>query len=199
MQGMQSAYCIPSDEISPEQHLVRRRMLIQAGLQKAIRNRVIGEEGEASFRDALPSDLGMTSLEWRTPPLQADTFTIFISYELRATQVLVMYGIAQEDANPAVTIMRVSVAQKAYTYGLIALQRLYAHLVLEKGKCRKEAMLAEPILFAPPQNVIIEVGSRKDKPEGDLLIPLFLTLDPKGVFLSCPDSKQMVTPRGFGP
>jgi hypothetical protein len=147
-------------------------------------HKVLINTGEASIRDALPADLGLIHMEWRTPGLRQDTFTRYIDHSLSNNQVLVMYGVAQEDTDPAATVMKVSQGQNVgMVYSLIELQRLYTRVVIEKGKCRHESMLTEPVWFAPMQHILIDVGARRDKPEGDQLIPLFLVVGPKGTHI----------------
>jgi hypothetical protein len=148
---------------------------------RALATRVVENEKEVSVRDALPGDLGLPTLEWRTPPLLKGQFSLWVDYTLPPDEVLVMYGIAQEDADPAACGVRVCHGDDGqFELNMIALQRLYAQVVIEEGKCRHEAMLAMPIYFDPAKHIQILVGSREDKPGGDKLIPLFLSFKPRG-------------------
>jgi hypothetical protein len=183
---VREAQCIPTDLVGPEQHSKLMRSVKELLLIRGLTRRVIPCQLEGAIRDALPLDLGLAGMGWRTPPLRKDAWTTYVSYKIPVTKVLCMYGVAQEDPEPAVCQVRVSLGETAcMVYNIIDLQRAYAHVVVtEAGVYRREALLVTPIWFDPGQHVRIDVGSREDKPEGDKLIPLFMVLDPRGAVIS---------------
>jgi hypothetical protein len=174
--------CIPTDLVPPELHRKLMTDVKEILLHRALVRRVISSVTEGAIRDARPEDFGLATLGWRTPALRKDGFTGYISHTLLWHQVACLYGVAQEDPEPAICQVKVGVGERCgEVYNIINLQRAYAHVVItEAGVHRKEVLLVNPIWFDPGQHVRIDVGSRADKPDGDQLIPLFMVLEPRG-------------------
>ncbi len=182
---VQEAQCVPSDRLSPEQYAEMMRNVKRILLMRALHRHIVPNEREATIRDALPIDLGLSGLGWRTPPLRKDEFTTYISHQVISNRAVCMYGVAQEEKEPTVCQIKVGVGKEFFEiYNIIDLQRLYASFeITTAGVHRKEALLVSPIWFDPMQHVRIDVGSREDKPEGDKLIPLFMVIEPRGVVI----------------
>jgi uncharacterized protein len=182
---IQEAQCVPADRLSPEQYAKLMRNVEEILLMRALVRRIVPSQREATIRDALPVDLGLAGMGWRTPPLRKDVFTTYISHEIMSSRAICLYGVAQEEKEPAVCQIRVALGERAcMVYNVIDLQRLYASFeITTAGVHRKEALLVSPIWFDPGQHVRIDVGSREDKPEGDKLIPLFRVIEPRGVVI----------------